>query len=370
MNVEHGGDILGFAHENGIHKNDVYDFSSNINPLGTSERVKESYQNSFEEILKYPDTNSSALVQKIADLIQLKPNNILTGNGSIALIDLVIRCLKPRKALIVEPCFNEYKRLLQLSDCAIESIVLREEEGFQLPFEIILKEFNKTDILILGHPNNPTGTALSPDQLEYLIGFADEMNKTILVDEAFIDWHSHDSILSNIQNHSSLIVSRSLTKFYALAGIRAGYAVAEEKIIEKMRAYQETWNCNALAQKLAVAALNDEEFHKKSLNWFHKEHDFLFSALKQIPFIKVFPSKANFFLCKISEANRVKEFWQKMAKAGIYLRKLEDFVGLNEHYFRIALKTRRENIYFLKILNSINKNKSESHDRNILSLHS
>lgn len=360
--IKHGGDIHAFAERVGIDESDVHDFSSNINPIGLPNLVQKTYQDSMSEILKYPDSKAKQLAHEIADYHQIHPRNVLAGNGSIALIDLVIRSLKPNRALLVEPCFNEYRRLLQLSNVEVTSILLTEEDDFQLPFDEILKEFKNANLLMLGHPNNPTGNALSVEKLLYLIEYAKEQKKIVLADEAFIDWHSDDSVLSYVKDNSSVVVVRSLTKFYSLAGIRAGYACAHEDIIQKMMIFQETWGCNGLAQKLSIAALRDEKFRSQSLQWFEKEHSYMFESLDKVPFIKVYPSRANYFFCKILRESLVNVFWDTMEQSGIYLRGNDGFAGLNDHFFRIALKTHKENVMFLEVLNKFRENQVVYYD--------
>lgn len=370
MKIVHGGDIKGFSKKSGIDERGVHDFSSNINPLGIPDSVKDAYHQSLPVISKYPDAHAEELHKAIAQIHHLSTENVLSGNGSISLIDLVIRSLKPQRALLIEPCFNEYRRLLKLSGANIDHIVLKEEDGFQLPFEEIVNKLNGTDIFILGHPNNPTGTSLSKNQLLSIAEEASRKGKVILVDEAFIDWRLDDSVMEYVRIYPSIVVLRSLTKFYSLAGIRSGYACAHEEVINKMRFFQETWSCNALAQKMSLAALSDKEFQAKSIHWFREENDFMLEALKQIATIKVYPSKANFFLCKMIKPEITETFWQSMSRSGIYLRGADDFIGLDRSYFRVALKTREENCYFLEKLRALLKEQQGIDDRNIFSVHS
>lgn len=370
MRIIHGGDIKGFSKKSGIDEREVHDFSSNINPLGIPDSVKDTYHQSLPVISKYPDVHARELYKAIAQIHNLSTENVLAGNGSISLIDLVIRSLKPKRALLIEPCFNEYRRLLRLSEANIDHILLKEEDDFQLPFEEIINKFNETDIFILGHPNNPTGTSLSSNQLLCVAEESCRKGKVILVDEAFIDWRVNDSVIEYVRTCPSIVVLRSLTKFYSLAGIRSGYACAHEEVINKMRFFQETWSFNGLAQKMSLVALSDKEFQDKSINWFREESDFMFEALEQIPTIKVYPSKANFFLCKIIKPEIIETFWQSMSRSGIYLRGTGDFIGLDRSYFRVALKTREENRYFLEKLRAVVKEQQGIDDRNIFSVHS
>jgi len=370
MFPKHGGDVQGFAKTSGILPEHVRDFSSNINPLGLSIEMKRVYHENVSKLTHYPDPLAQNLCQCIAQRHQLDLSNVIAGNGSIALIDLAIRSIRPKRALLVEPCFNEYRRLLSLSNVDIDTINLKPENDFQFPFEEILKKLSSVDLLIIGHPNNPTGSALDRDKLRVLMIEAVKGRKFILIDEAFIDWSQDSSVIRHVQNYSTSIVVRSLTKFYALAGIRVGYACAHHAMINKMRTFQETWSCNSIAQNLAEAALCDEAFQMKCLEWFAKESNFMGESLKQISAIKVFPSKANYFLCKMLDPFMQSYFWSKMMSGGIYLRDVTDFIGLDQNYFRVALKRREENLYFLEKLGTIFNKQQSTYDRNILSVRS
>jgi len=346
------------------------DFSSNINPLGLSQKLKKVYQDSVSDITKYPDPHAHVLCQHIAARHHLDVGNVIAGNGSIALIELAIRCLRPQKALLLEPCFNEYRRLLDLAHVSTEHISLTPDNDFQFPFEEILAKLPEIDLLIIGHPNNPTGSSLGAEKLKHLMEQIESQGKSILIDEAFIDWHEERSMIGHVRKCSKAVIVRSLTKFYALAGIRAGYACASKAIIDQMRTLQETWSCNGIAQNLAIAALSDQEFQIKSRRWFDEESKFMRDSLKRIPSIKVFPSQANFFLCKFMDPSLREQFWQKMMFLGIYIREVDDFIGLNNNYFRIAIKTREENRYLFQAIQGSLQGSEKNHDRNILSVHS
>jgi len=368
--LKHGGDIIGFAKKSGCSVEHVMDFSSNINPLGVSSKLKRIYQESVLDLAKYPDPHAQTMCQHIAARHRLDVSNVIAGNGSIALIELAIRCLRPKRALLLEPCFNEYRRLLDLSNVSTEHIVLTPEKDFQFPYEEILKKLSEVDLLIIGHPNNPTGLSLSAEKLKHLMDKAGSEGKYILIDEAFIDWCEDSSMIRYVQSCSSPIVVRSLTKFYALAGIRAGYACACKEMIDQMRTFQETWGCNNIAQNLTIAALCDQEFQIKSRKWFDEESKFMWESLKRIPSIKVFPSQANFFLCQIMNPSIKDHFWQKMTRLGVYLREVGDFISLDRSYFRLALKKRAENLFLLRVIQESLQSSVKNHDRNILSVHS
>ncbi len=343
----HGGDIAGFATSIGKSVNQIIDFSSNINPLGPPPSLKQVYQSSFSLVTKYPDLYCRELHQTIAKHLGLSTNNILAGNGAIALIELAIRALQPKNVLLAEPCFTEYKRLAQLHNANVHSIYLREEDKFEFSLKQITDQLANMNLVILGSPNNPTGTALNQKELLSLIQIVEQRDSFLLIDEAFIDWHPNNSVVNRVQPNSSFAVIRSLTKYFALAGIRIGYAVGTESFIEHMQQLQETWSCNAVAQALGVAALNDIAFQESSRQWFQEESVRFKQDLESIPAIQIFPGLVNYILIKIQE-KYVNDFWNTMKEEGIYLRTTQDFNGLDHRYFRVAIRTRKENQFLVE----------------------
>ncbi len=351
--IIHGGNIKGFAQRVGVPLESVIDFSSNINPLGISAAIKQAYVGSINEVAVYPDPCAEKLCAKISAMHHLDLENVMVGNGSISLIELVIRALRPKKALLIEPCFNEYRRLLELQGAEIIDIFLKAEDEFQFSIESIISHLEDIDMIVLGHPNNPTGTALSFNALEYLMQRAEKQNVYLVIDEAFVDWCPEYSVIELIQKYRTTIVIRSLTKFYALAGIRIGYACADKEIMDRMRPFQDTWSCNGVAQKLGLVALEDTAFKIETHQWFKEEHSYFLRVLSSVPTIKVFASLANFFLCKISDVKDQRCVMQGLEQARLYVREVHGFQGLDSCYFRIALKLRPENQYFLDQLKKI-----------------
>ena len=356
--LKHGGDIYRFAQEIGKDKDSILDFSSNINPLGIAPAIEKVYKESLSCISQYPDHYARELCREVAAHFLIGPNNVIAGNGAISLIDLVIRTMRPKRALLIEPCFNEYRRLLFLYGAQVRQTFLKEDEDFNFSYERIINGLDGIDMVILGYPNNPTGTALKRQEMVSLIKEINRRGTILLVDEAFIDWNPQLSVYQEIQQNASLIVIRSLTKFFGLAGIRAGFALAAPDVIARLRATQEPWSCNALAQRLSVAALQAVEFQHQSLAWFKEESRNMYQLLSSLPEIQVFPSLANFFLVKLNDKENGQTFIDFIKSKGIYLREMDDMVGLNNRFLRIALKDRQQNLILIeKIKEALVKDK-------------
>jgi threonine-phosphate decarboxylase len=349
-NLRHGGETADFARETGKDAQDILDFSSNINPLGVSPKIKKVYEESFNCISEYPDSYAREFCRAAARHLSVEAGNVLAGNGAVSLIDLTIRSLRPKRALLVEPCFNEYRRLLHLVGAQVRQLLLKEEDSFRFSYEDIIQRLDGMDMVVLGYPNNPTGTALKRQEMVALVRETKRRGTFLLVDEAFIDWDPGRSIYQEIKHSSSLAVIRSLTKFFALAGIRSGFVLAAPKVIAGMRSVQEPWSCNALAQKLSIAALEDKGFQERSLQWFQEESKHFYQRLSQCPKIKAFPSLANFFLLKLNDSENRDRFSNFIRSQGIYLREMDDIGGLNNRYFRVALKSRRQNLFLIEKL--------------------
>lgn len=363
--VEHGGDLKKFVKRFQIAEKNILDFSSNITPLGFPESVRKLYPELIDRLTSYPDPLNSELRAEIARLYPLFPENILAGNGSMDLLALVIRTLAPQRALLVEPCFLEYRRLLNLQGAQVKSVSLKEGNQFQFPYKEILAALPNSDLLILCHPNNPTGTALRREGLAELLTECRRRNIFVIVDEAFVDWNPELSVAREIKDNSFFVVLRSLTKFYGLAGIRSGYALGSRRFMETLVGHQDPWSMNAVAQALSVAALRDSEFRTQSLAWYQEESTWLMQAFQSLEGLRLFQSLTNFFLIKIVIPQvSAEDLFQFCGERGIYLRLLRDLPGLGDPYFRIGLRARAENEKLLMVF----REWAQKHDRIVSSL--
>lgn len=350
--IEHGGNLRAFAKQFRLKESEVLDFSSNINPFGIPESVCRLYLESAHELSRYPDPSSTDLCHEIAKQFSVQSEQVIAGNGSMAVLGLAIRALAPKRALLIEPCFSEYRRLLEQQGAQVHSIFIREEDDFNFKLLEIVDILPSIDLLILGHPNNPTGTALRRAELLKLLEQAAHHEVHVIVDEAFADWTPEISVAHEIKEDSNFIVVRSLTKFFALAGIRSGFALGPSKLIAKMKAASEIWSVNRLAEKLSVAALQDTVFQAKSRTWFLEESVWFHKALESLGGFKVYPSLANFFLVRMPMIEAGDQtLFEFLAQRKLFVRPAQNFLGLNESYYRFALRRRKDNESLLHALN-------------------
>ncbi len=348
---EHGGNIYRAAVELGIPEDKLIDFSASINPLGVSKKVKDAIRRGMDGLVNYPDPYAVKLGEKLALLHDIDPATILCGNGSTELIYLIPRVLKPGSALIPAPTFSEYERACRISDgLIVVSYKLSRENDFRMnPDEFIellsLNSATPYGIAFLCNPNNPTGHLLRKDAVLKIAEAAKGMRCYLVVDEAFIDFHPEESVISEVRQNPYLIVLRSMTKFYALTGLRVGYGVFHRSVIKRMRDFKEPWTMNNLAQEAAAAALEDTEYKDKTFGMIVREKRFLEDGFRRAG-IEFFPSDVNFYLLSV-EAQLAVPF---LRSKGILVRDCSNFKGLEGSCIRVAVKSRKHNRMLLKEL--------------------
>lgn len=329
----------------------MLDFSVNINPLGIPKGIREKLIAGIDELVKYPEITGVTAIQKIADDLKVLPDNIILGNGAIELIYLFARSMGPGKALIIQPTFNEYERALKLYGWDVVHHVLTAEENFSINREALMTQINneKPHAIFLCNPNNPTGQVYSSTFIREMLECSSP-EITWFLDESFMDFSEEIGSLSLVKEaKQSVFILKSLTKFYALPGLRIGYGVGVAPIIKKMESFKEPWTINTLGLIAATGVYDEKDYAKQTKTYIHGERQRVFAALSQIKTLKAYPSGADFHLCRLLTGT-VAELQNALEKAGMSLRTCEDFMGLDNSYFRIAIKTEADNTKLLTFL--------------------
>ncbi len=332
----HGGPDYAELQELDLAPGEVIDFSVNSNPFGPPTAVQKALSSAI--IHRYPDRECIDLRRCLAQRLGVFPENILAGNGSVELIRLAAMAYLGTgdQALIIEPTFGEYEVACLISGAELIKYQLKAEDGFKLRVDgiIDLIERCRPRAVFLCNPNNPTGQYLSKEDFRRIPDTCDD--SLLVLDEAYIPfvdepWSSLDMIDDN-----NLLVLRSMTKDYALAGLRLGYAVASKEIIQVLRSVCPPWNVNAIAQQAGIVALNEDEYLADCKDGLSQAKDYLISELTSLGLPPV-PSKTNFFLVKVGNARSSRA---ALLKQGLLVRDCTSF-GLSE-YVRISLRTLSE----------------------------
>jgi histidinol-phosphate aminotransferase len=336
----------------GLDPNDVLDFGVNSNPYGTSPLILEALRSVPVE--RYPDRESIALRRALSERLDVTPEQILVGNGTAELIQFAAFAFlqKGDHALILEPTFGEYERSVRLMDANVHRWRATSQNGFIPSPEKIHNRLlqRKMQLVFLCNPNNPTGQVIPNDVLRE---WADEFPETcFLVDEAYLAFVEgmKSAILVKRKNVLSL---RSMTKDYAIAGLRLGYAIGEPKMIEAMKNFRPAWNVNALAQAAGLAALQNENHLTETLAKLRNEKENLVSGLKKLGYEPI-PSQTNYFLLPVRNGA---QFRTELLTHGILVRDCASF-GLPS-YVRIATRTLEENTRLLDTISALNKERSK-----------
>lgn len=354
----HGGEVWDVVNKTGLSREDVLDFSSNVNPLGPSQKAIESIKSNFGRIPFYPDPDSTTLREAIAHHFKgISRWNVIVGNGSTELIYLFADVFmdKGDVALIPAPTFSEYERAAKKAGARPKHIKL--SRSFQVETDRFTREMRGAKVVFLCNPNNPTSILMSRTNLTEIVEKALEENALVFLDEdftEFVDEEKQFSLVDEIERYPNLFVLRSFTKFFGLTGLRAGYGIASEEIIKILSTTKTPWNVNCLAQVAAVAALDDEEHSNRTSKLVKGERVFLARELSKISVFKVYPADANFFFIDIRQSGfTAAQLKEKLLKYGVLIRDCSSFRGIDEYYVRVAVKTRRENKKLLEAFKKI-----------------
>jgi len=330
------------------------DFSSNVNPLGVSKKVIESIRRDLASLTSsYPDPECKELKQALSNYLNVDSDNISVGNGATDIIHNFARLFAKKKVVIPSPSFCEYELASRRVGAEVLLVPLRNSN---LDADEIIEKADDSDALFLCNPNNPTGL-LYKKSLKNII---EKINGTtkILVDECFVELVNHPerhTMIRNINEFDNVIILRSLTKSFGLAGLRLGYSVSSPMIAKRLTALQVSWNVNRLAQKAGVAALEDLEHLRKARAIIKEQRNLMYYSLRSKT-SSFLPSKsdANFFLIHVPHKKTSKEIRDTLlSKCGILVRDCSAFSGMGSSYIRVSVKKHPENLKLLYGLESI-----------------
>ena len=354
--MRHGGDI---------YRNTVrYDFSVNVNPLGMPASCREAAKRGVDLSEHYPDVSCDALKSKIIESkmtqsCQLSQEQIIIGNGAAELIYSLGRALNPENVAVFAPAFTEYARAAELAGARLSYVLLRETDDFNISIGRAVKELEAQapELVFICNPNNPTGTLYSPDYMLELADWCDRHNSHLVVDECFLPFCEDEdelTMLSHIKEKNSLIILGAFTKIYAMAGLRLGYAIcADSAIAGKIREQLQPWNVSIPAMHAGLAALNETTFVEETRHFIKREKEVLVNKLKQIAsesdiIEKVYPSEADFVLFKGKRGIK-----QSLLEKGILIRECGDFYGLDDSFYRVAVRPEAEREKLIEAMRDI-----------------
>ena len=337
----HGGDVFQWARRLGCAPELILDFSANINPLGYSQLAFAAMVKVLPLICHYPDPSGRQLKQAIADHYKVDISNLILGNGAAELLYLCCHANRPGTVLITGPTFGEYERAARAAGAVVRCCISPWQDNFKLPLDEFLSQIPINGIIFLGNPNNPDGTLLPSETGREILETAAKRHTKVVIDESFFDFLPSGrgfSFAALIQAYPELVVLHSLTKFYAVPGLRLGFAVTSPEFVKQLELRKDVWNVNMLAQVYGAMALQDDDYHQKTVQFMQQEQWRFYKEMQSLLQLKVYAPTVNFMLCRIQCGITAEKLQQRLFSKKILIRNCSGYAGLDEYFFRIAVK--------------------------------
>lgn len=345
----HGGQLREIAERFRVPEKSLLDFSANISPIPLGEAMIETLCESLRNrkiLTQYPDTEYRDLKDAIAVYAGVDRSSICIANGVMPLFDVAVRALRLRRCLVLVPAFGEYQHVLKACEVDYATLLLREENNFLFDPDRVLKEatVSRVDAVLFANPHSPSGSLTHLPVLAELQRGLSHFGITTILDEAFIDYCPECSMSELAEHVAGLVVLRSLTKFFAIPGLRVAYAVAHHETCAKIESRLPLWPVDSLAASAAQLALLDRTrvFERQEANV--REREWLRQQLISLEW-QVFPGSANYLLIKPPGEVDGQEIWRRLiVEHRIVVRNCGTFEGLTKEHFRVSVRDRPANV--------------------------
>lgn len=355
----HGGDLDVISREYNIPKNEIINFSGNVNPLGLPPSVKNAIRENVDCATDYPDVSYVGLRSAISSYTGVKSENILVGNGSTELISSFIKASQPKKAVIVSPAYSEYLKEIKLLGGEVELFELKEDNDYMLDTDCLISHINKdTDLLVICNPNNPTGTYVTMEQTEKILIHCMNCGTCLMMDETYVEFsepNKHISAMPLIDKYPNLMIVRGTSKFFACPGLRLGYgACSHRETVDYVNSHKDPWSVNVFAELSGKVMFLDEEFIKATTDYITAERLRIKNELSKWKNIKVYETQSNFFLVEVLKNNVTSdEIFHKLIQKKLLIRDASNFPYLGSKFLRFCILNKEENDLLLKNLKKI-----------------
>lgn len=343
----HGGDLARAVRLWNPADGELLDFSSNVNPLGPPPGLLDVLGRALPEIVSYPSPQARELRERLAHHLNVPVEQLLVGNGANDLIHLLLLWRRPRRVLVPAPSFSEYERAAVLAGALVERYPLPPGEEFD--HHALVSKLEQGDLLVFCNPNNPSGMLYRRSDLLPLVREATERGAVVMIDESFIPLTGRpEESLRDLQCEQ-LWVILSLTKIWSLPGLRLGCAIGSIANVGKISRWSDPWRVNILAQKAGIYCIESKGYLEKTLALVKKERAFLARRFRETGAFRVFEGFANFLLLQGLDPDfDVADYQESLARQGVLVRRADNFCGLDQRYFRIAVRKRPENLRLLQ----------------------
>lgn len=348
----HGGNIHMLA-RNSTSRDTLMDFSANINPLGPPAWLRNVISRAVSDVVHYPDPECYEFVQAVGARYNVAPQTIVAANGTTELLYQLPRILHCKRAIIPVPSYIDYRKVMDLEGIEVVEFPLVPDNNFTLDCKALEGMLHDDDVVILGSPNNPTGNLVNSSTLSALA--ATFPHTTFVIDEAFLDFVLEgQSVAGTAEN---IITLHSLTKFYAIPGIRLGFGIFPRSLADALKRILPPWSVNTIAQNVGARLFGDEDYFEKTRSTVNQLRRQQFERLRCIDALDVFPSSANYHLIRITTALKADELCKRLLQRergpNIAIRVCGNYSGLDNSYFRVAVRDQEDNERLVDALNMV-----------------
>lgn len=356
---QHGGDLELIERKYHIPKDELINFSGNVNPLGIADSIKKAIIDNIDCLCRYPDVSYLELRTNISKYTGVDKDFIIAGNGATELISLFIKVVSAKNAVIISPSYSEYEREIKLNNGEVSLYPLKEENDFNLITDEFLSSIStKTDMIVLCNPNNPTGTAVDTDDLKKILEYSKKNNIYVMIDETYMEFNDcidKYSAVSLVKDFDNLFIIRGTSKFFAAPGLRLGYGLCSNKdILDSINSKKDPWSVNIFASVAGEVMFTDEEYISKTKKLISDERTKILNELKKWKNIKVYDTKSNFILIKILNSNITSSFvFEKLIAKKMIIRDASNFAFLGDEYLRFCILLPKQNKMLLDNLYEI-----------------
>lgn len=341
--------------EYGVEQEDIIKLGSNENPWGASSKAKEAIINSIDEINRYPESNHEYLKEKIADYAGVtKDEVILGGDGADELFEVLAKTLidDGDEFIVHQPTYTYYEYTFKQHNAKPVYATWNVSKN-KLDVQSVLDNItDKTKVIFLCTPNNPTGGLISKEDIVKII---ESTQALVVIDEAYWEFAQVNNV-DLLQEYDNVFIIRTFSKVMGLAGLRIGYGLTNPELIEKMSRIKPVFSLTVPSQKAVLATLNDEDYINESTRRSINEREYLYESVQKIDNIHIYPSKSNYLLMDVRKTGyTAAQLTDKLMAEGVIVRDCTSFTGLDEYYIRISVETHPKNEKFIEILKNIVK---------------
>jgi len=356
MIIGHGGNIYEAAKELSCSPADIIDMSSNMNPLGPIEGMVEHIIENMDAMTSLPDADAVRISTLFAERYNLDPDHILAGNGSTQFIYSLPLALKTHKALISGPTYSDYGDACNMHGVPHEHVTAEEEMDFNPDLDRINAKIEDHDTIFICNPNNPTGALIQPEKIKQICEAYPD--KWFIVDESYLPFVFESENFSMINSGlSNVIVLNSMSKIFRIPGLRVGFLIAPDNVIQKMLKYMLPWSVNCFAQSAVMYLMTHhngvDRFINETREYIEKEKTNLIKMFSRNNSIKFYPSSTGFIIARLMNGLTASYVCRELIQSRILIRNCSNFIGLSEQYIRISLKTSEINYVLGEKLNEI-----------------